>query len=274
MGIRELLAEVEHAGEFGVWLGGLDGRAVFTHRADRPHYSASTMKLPVAVAMMRLVESGALDLDQPIRVHNGFTSARAGERFDVPRAEEDAPESWDHLGGDLTLGRLATEMITRSANLPTNLILELTGVDAADQVLQEFGSGPSVIRRCLFDQPAIDAGVQNLMTAADHAAVLVAIGNEKAVGPESSAYLRDLLAANQWNDEIPAGVPAGVRVEHKNGWIARVRHDGGIVRPPDAEPFVLAVFTTSDLPDSEAQQLIADIATVAWDHRHNLAAVR
>ena len=53
MGIADLLAGVEAAGEFGVWLGRLDGVPVFTHDAERTHYSASTMKLPVAMAMMR-----------------------------------------------------------------------------------------------------------------------------------------------------------------------------------------------------------------------------
>lgn len=274
MTIGELLARVDGTGEFGVWLGGTDGQASFTRRADEPHYAASTMKLAVMVALMRLVERGALDLGQPVRVHNDFASIRPGERFGVPRDQEDALAVWDHLGGETTLEMLATEMVTRSGNLATNLVLELVGHDSAHQVLREFGSGRSVIRRCLFDQPGIDAEIQNLMSPADHAAVLVAVANDKAVGPESSAYVRDLLAANVWNDEIPAGLPTGTRVEHKNGWITRVRHDGGIVRPPDAEPFVLAVFTTSDLPDPEAQQLIADIAAVAWDQRHDLAAVR
>jgi beta-lactamase class A len=274
MTIGEVLGRVEGAGEFGVWLGWTDGKVAYSHRADETHYAASTMKLAVAIAVLRLVETGELGLDQPVRVHNDFASVVAGERFEVPRDEEDGADAFDRLGGEATVDWLTTEMITKSANLATNLLLELTGVEAADQVLREFGSGRSVIRRCLFDQPGMDAGVQNLMTAADHAAVLIALDNGKALGPESSAYLRDLLAANVWNDEIPAGVPDGTRVEHKNGWITRVRHDGGIVRPDDADPFVLSVFTTSDLPDPTAQRLIADIATIAWNLRNDLAGVR
>jgi beta-lactamase class A len=106
------------------------------------------------------------------------------------------------------------------------------------------------------------------MSPADLAAVLVAVGNG------ADQYVRDLLAANQWNGEIPAGVPAGTRVEHKNGWDSRIRHVGGIVRPPDASPFVLAMCTTSDLPDTEAQKLIAAVAAEAWEHRHDLETVR
>lgn len=270
MGIADLLSGVTGQGDFGVWLGGLDGQAAFTHDADRTHYSASTMKLPVAMAMMRKVEAGELALDQPVTVHNDFASAAEG-RFGVNPAEDEAPATWTKLGEQVPLGWLATEMITKSSNLATDLVLELTGVDAANAVLAEYGSGASVIRRGIDDVGAQAARISNLMSPADLAAVLVAVGNDKGASGE---YVRDLLAGNNWNGEIPAGVPEGTRVEHKNGWDLRIRHDGGIVRPADAEPFVLVVCTTSELPDQEAQKLIAAIATQAWDNRHDLEAVQ
>ncbi|GAB3820944.1 serine hydrolase [Kribbella italica] len=264
MGIADLLRGVEGQGAFGVWLGRTDGVAVFTHEAERPHYSASTMKLPVAMAMLRKVDAGELALDQPVTVHNDFASA-AGGRFGVNRAEDEAPATWEKLGSEVPLSWLAREMITRSSNLATDLVLELVGVEAANAVLTEFAGDESVIRRGIDDSGAQQAGISNLMTPAGLAGVLGAVGNQ---------YLRDLLAANEWNGEIPAGVPDGTRVEHKNGWDLRIRHDGGIVRPADADPFVLVVCTTSDLPDRDAQQLIAAIAAEAWQHRHDLGAVR
>jgi len=267
MGIADLLREVDGSGEFGVWLGRLDGVPVFEHQAERTHYSASTMKLPVAIAMMRKVEAGELALDQPVTVHNDFASA-AGGRFGVDPAEDEAPLTWTQMGSEVSLGWLATEMITRSSNLATDLVLELVGVEAANA---ELGPGPSVIRRGIDDVAAQRAGISNLMTPAGLARVLVAVGNQKDA---SGDYLRDLLAGNQWNGEIPALLPPGTRVEHKNGWDTRIRHDGGIVRPLDADPFVLVVCTTSDLADADAQKLIASIALEAWNHRHDLEAVR
>ncbi|ADB32181.1 beta-lactamase [Kribbella flavida DSM 17836] len=270
MGMTDLLRGVQGQGDFGVWLGRLDGVPVFMHAAERPHYSASTMKVLVAMAMLRKVDAGELSLEQPVTVHNDFASA-AGGRFGVNRAEDEAPATWTKLGEQVTLGWLATEMITRSSNLATNLVLEQAGVDTAQAVLAEYGSGASAIQRGIDDVAAQAAGISNLMSPADLAAVLVAAGNDDSA---SGRYLRDLLAANEWNGEIPAGVPAGTRVEHKNGWDVRIRHDGGIVRPADAEPFVLTVCTTSELPDPDAQKLIAAIAAEAWNHRHELEAVR
>jgi len=268
---KELLGSVDGAGGFSVWLGRADCEAVFAHAADEVHYSASTMKLPVGIAMMRKVEAGVLDLDQPVAVHDDFASAKAGARFEVRREEDDAPATWDHLGGEVTLGWLAAEMISCSSNLATNLVLELAGIAGSNAALA--ARGASAVRRGIDDGPAREAGIGNEMTAADLAAVLVAIGNDTAAAPGSCAHLRDLLAANHWNGQIPAGLPDGVRVEHKNGWDDGIRHDGGIVRPADADPFVLTVLTTSELPDEDAQRFIADVAAVAWQHRHDLGTV-
>ena len=270
MGIAELLAGVDGSGEFGVWLGRLDGMAVFEHEAERTHYSASTMKLPVAMAMMRKVEAGELALDQPVTVHNDFASA-AGGRFGVNPAEDEAPATWTKLGEQVPLGWLATEMITRSSNLATDLVLELVGVDAANAVLApSTGPAPSAIRRGIDDarRPASRDQQPDEPGRPGRAYWL----RWATTSPASTCAT--CSPANQWNGEIPAGVPTGTRVEHKNGWDTRIRHDGGIVRPPDADPFVLVVCTTSDLPDTEAQQLIAAIAAEAWDHRHDLEAVR
>jgi beta-lactamase class A len=274
MGIAELLQRVDGRGEFGVWLGRLDGVPVFVHEAERTHYSASTMKLPVAMAMLRKVEAGELTLDQLVTVHNDFESA-AGGRFGVDPDEDEAPATWTKLGTEVPLGWLATEMITRSSNLATDLVLEQVGVPAAHAALTEAtlpGSpSESRIQRGIDDLPAARSGISNLMSPAGMAGVLVAVGHQEGA---SGDYLRDLLAGNQWNGEIPAQLPAGTRVEHKNGWDTRIRHDGGIVRPTDADPFVLVACTTSELPDAEAQELIASIALEAWNHRHDLGSVR
>lgn len=267
MEIAELLREVDRSGEFGVWLGRLDGVPVFEHAAERTHYAASTMKLPVAMAMMRKVEAGELSLDQPVTVHNDFPSA-AGGRFSVNPDEDEAPATWTKLGTTVPLTWLATEMITRSSNLATDLVLEQVGVDAAQAVLAEYSPGGSIIKRGIDDSAAQRAGISNLISPAGLAGVLVAVSKQ----PDN--YVRDLLAGNQWNGEIPALLPPGTRVEHKNGWDTRIRHDGGIVRPTDADPFVLVVCTTSDVPEADAQKLIASIALEAWNHRHDLGGVR
>ena len=64
-----------------VWLGAPGREAAYTHEADRVHYAASTMKLPLLVAAYRLHERGDLDLDAEVPVHNDHRSAYDGSPF-------------------------------------------------------------------------------------------------------------------------------------------------------------------------------------------------
>jgi beta-lactamase class A len=265
MGIAELLREVDGSGEFGIWLGRLDGVPVVRARGGADALRGSTMKLPVAMAMLRKVEAGELALDQPVTVHNDFASA-AGGRFGVNEDEDEAPATWTKLGTAVPLEWLATEMITRSSNLATDLVLEQVGIDAAHAVLAEYGPGDSAIRRGIDDTTAQRAGISNLMSPAGLAGVLVAVGNQKDATtcgtswPATSGTARSRAAA-----ERHAG-RAQERLGHPDP--ARRRASSGPGRGPVRAGRVHDV-RLAGRRGAEADR--RDRAG-AWDHRHDLEA--
>ncbi len=59
--------------------------------------------------------------------------------------------------------------------------------------------------------------------------------------PERCQEMLDRLASNGDKTRMVAGIPAGVRVEHKSGWIEDMQADAGIVRSPGGD-YVLAVY--------------------------------
>jgi beta-lactamase class A len=75
----------------------------------------------------------------------------------------------------------------------------------------------------------------------------------------------DILARQEFNDEIPAGLPPGTKVAHKTGWITGVTHDAALVYPPGRKPYVLVVLTRGISDRPVAQRLIADISRMVWD---------
>ena len=75
----------------------------------------------------------------------------------------------------------------------------------------------------------------------------------------------DILAAQEFNDEIPAGLPPGTRVAHKTGWITGVSHDAALIYPPGRKPYVLVVLTKGIRERPVAQKLIADISRLVWE---------
>jgi len=73
-----------------------------------------------------------------------------------------------------------------------------------------------------------------------------------------------VLAAQEFNEWIPAGLPSGTRVAHKTGWITGVTHDAAIIYPPGRKPYVLVVLTKGIAERPVASRLIADISRMVW----------
>jgi beta-lactamase class A len=261
--VRGLPAE----GSFSIWAGPVEGPSWVTFRDRERHYAASTMKLALVIAAYRSAEAGTLDLDDTVAVHNRFTSAAGGAPFSLDPAEDSDPEPWARRGQQVALRWLAHHSIVRSSNLATNLLLDAVGASAVMAALDDVGATDSVVARGIEDADAREAGLQNLVTARDLALTLRALVTGTAAGRESCDEIVSVLAAQQINDAIPAGLPPGTRVAHKSGWVEGISHDAAIVFPDDAAPFVVVVCTTSTLDESTGLGLIASGARAAWSDR-------
>lgn len=254
-----------------VWLGDLDGRPVWAHDADAPHYAASTMKLPLVVAAMRRVVRGELDLDASYRVHNAFASVLDGSPFAMDEDDDQDPDTWAAVGATRTLRQLAEHAITHSGNLATNLLIDVVGLAEVAEVLRLAGcSGTTVVGRGIEDAAARAAGITNTVTAADLGLLMAAVGRrDPALGGEPVlGPVEEILTRQQHVDQVPAGLPAGTPTASKSGWIPGVSHDVALVRPVGKEPFVLAVCTTVDLDEQDAAALVAGIARDVWAATH------
>ncbi|MDG4796663.1 serine hydrolase [Micromonospora sp. WMMD1082] len=272
-------------GTVSVYAGPLDAPPAWTRHAEATHYAASTMKLAVLAALHHAADTGRLDPDAPVEVVNRFTSARPdAPPFSCAREYDNDAAVWERLGRRETLRWLAERMIVRSSNFATNLVLEHVGRPAVAQVWERAGARHSVTARGIEDFAAREAGITNLVTAADLAALLgaVATGAHRPgpiASPAACAAMLDVLCAQQIRQDVAEGLPAGTRLAHKNGWVRGVRHGAAVVFPDDADAYLLVVCTTIDdeqiggPTDTDARQLAADISAQVWQARHDLSTL-
>ncbi|MEU2666782.1 serine hydrolase [Micromonospora sp. NPDC007220] len=271
-------------GTVSAYVGRVGAAPTWTRHADATHYAASTMKAAVLVALHRAAEAGALGLDAPVPVRNEFDSALPGApRFSCARHYDNDEAVWERVGAEATLRWLAHRMIVRSSNLATNLVIGHVGLPAVARVWDLAGARHSVTGRGIEDFAAREAGVTNLVTAADLAALLGALAaGADTPGPLASpagcAAMLDVLFAQEHREDLAAGLPEGTRIAHKNGWVRGVRHGAGVVFPDDAPPYAVVVCTTTDLADGgpsgeeddDACRLIARVSAAAWAARRDL----
>src|SRR5688500_17741699 len=91
-----------------------------------------------------------------------------------------------------------------------------------------------------------------------------AIETEKAASPASSQAMREVLLRQEFNAEIPAGLPQGTRVAHKTGFITGVLHDAAIVYPERRKPYVLVILTRGVPDRAVAREMMVDVSRLVY----------
>jgi beta-lactamase class A len=262
-------------GTVSIWCGSVPstsaGEPAYAREPDVVHYAASTMKAAVMVAAYRMADEGVLDLDTEVLVHDDFVSATGTSVTYRSTADYDAdPEPWERLGKTVPLRWLIRRMIVRSSNLATNLVMERVDGLSIARAWHHAGARRSVVSRGIQDYAAESAGLSNLVTASDLAALLASIQNETIASPESCTQMLGVLLAQEIDVDVVQGLPRGTRVAHKNGWVENIRHSAALILPEDRAPYVLATCVSAEMTEAEGAALVAKVAAASWSDRHLL----
>ena len=245
----------------------LDGGETFLRNEREVFHAASTMKVPVMLGIFEAVTAGELRLDQPVRVHNEFTSILDGSKYSLEAREDSDKELYDLVGRDATLEELVRRMIVRSSNLATNIVIEFIGAPRVMRLMREIGANDIQVLRGVEDDKAYHAGMNNTTTAYDLMLIFRALAERRVVSAAASEKMIEILAAQEHNDGIPAGLPRGTRVAHKTGSITKISHDAGLVIRPDGTSYVVVVLTRGFAKGDEADAVIAAISRAIWNAR-------
>ncbi len=242
------------------------GRVLDSHLPDRTFYAASTMKVAVLIDVFRRHEAGLTSVQDPVTVTTTFSSRLDGTPFSIDPDDVDA-ELAARAGEVVSVLSLAERMITISSNEATNLLLQLSGFEGVSAVVSELAGGGMVVQRMLDDGPARAAGLENLVTAGDLSRLMSAIANGSAASRQSCDRMVEILDRQTYREEIPAGLPPGVRVANKTGWVKGILHDTALVWPPDADPYCLSVCTEGFADQEVARGEIRRRSALAWERR-------
>ena len=250
----------------GVYYKSLRNGELVTIAADSSFHAASTMKVPVMIEFFRQVERGGLSEQQPVLLINQFASIVDGSPFSVAPIDDSDSTMYLRVGARVPARELVERMIVRSSNLATNAVIALVGAKHADSTAHTLGARNMRVLRGVEDGKAFQKGLNNTTTARDLGLLLEAIEQHKAASPRSCTEMLGILGRQEFNDEIPAGLPSGTRVAHKTGQITGVLHDAALVYLPGRSPYVLVVLTRNIPDERGARTLIADLSRLVYEH--------
>ncbi len=260
----EVAALIASSGaEVAVAMRTLDGRDELLIRPDVSFHAASTMKVPVMIELFNQARNGRVRLEDPLPVINEFHSIVDGSPYVLGIEDDSDVDVYSRIGKTMSLQSLCEAMITVSSNFATNLLIEHLGVARIRQTVTALDARGMQVLRGVEDGKAFERGLSNTTTARALLTLFTAIATGTAVDAASSREMVEILKRQQFNDSIPAGLPAGTPVAHKTGSITRINHDAAIVYAQ--RPYVLTILVRGIDDHAESAALMSEISRRVHD---------
>ena len=234
--------------------------------AERAMPAASSIKTPVLLAALELIDNGDLQWNEPLTLTKELVGGGAGWMASKP------------IGSRFPTYEVATEMIRVSDNSATNLLIERVG-------------GQNVInaRFQALDLPATevnnwlpDLKGTNTTSARDLSRSIALVDVGERLGARSRDLFREVMATSVTNTLIPRGLLQGLggaqgapdeslarkgyRVYNKTGDIGIAYADAGLIELPDGRRAVAAFLVKGPFNDPRSTNLIRAMAAAMAPH--------
>ena len=236
--------------EPGVFIVDLDTGAYIDINSRSAFASASTIKLPILVALFQDVDTGKIRLDESLILQSEMIASGSGDlQYQKP-------------GTKFTVLELATKMITISDNTATNMIISrLGGTEALTRRFRAWNLTTTVIQN-----PLPDLEGTNVTSPQELAAVISMVNQGQLVSLPSRDRILSIMQHNEINTLLPQGLGSGAVIAHKTGNIGSVLADVGLVNMPSGKSYIISVMVKRPFNDASAQEVIRKISQTAYDY--------
>jgi beta-lactamase class A len=242
-----------YPGVAGFYAVDLKSGAGYGVRAGETFFSASTIKIPVMVAVYHRIEAGDLSYSDSFTTQEEDWAAGAGWL------------RWDTPGVPTTVEDCLWLMMTQSDNVATNALVRLVGgPEYVNEVARDLGAKDTELYWKVGSERAAVPALDNRTTPRDLATMLQEISNGEAANEWSTGEMFSLMRQNNLEWWMEAGIPDGVPVANKAGWLDTTYNDAGIVEYEE-RPYVLVVLTDyGPRKMKEGAKTISEISRSVW----------
>lgn len=247
--INDLSAQYSEL-QSGLFLVDLDNNNYVSIKGRSPFASASTIKVPILVALFQDIDKGKISLDEKLIMSEDVIAGGSGNM------------QYEKPGKQYSVLETATKMIVISDNTATNMFIKrLGGAEALNQRFLEWGLGATTINNLLPDLTGT-----NTTSPEDLGNLLIAVEQGKLISLRSRDRLLQIMRGTRTKTLLPQGLEKDATIAHKTGDIRSVLGDVGIIDMPSGKRYVAAVFVKRPSNDPKARELIQKISRTAYQH--------
>jgi beta-lactamase class A len=218
--------------------------------ADRVLPAASTIKLPILIALFQDIDAGKVKLTENLTINDRSIAGGSGDlRNQKP-------------GSQVNVLTVATKMMTISDNTATNLLIDRLGGKAIlNQRFRTWGLKVTTI-----NQPLPDLAGTNTTTAKELARSIFAVQRGKIVSETSRLQILAMMSHTHRNTMLPKGLGTGAKIAHKTGDIGALVADVGSIELPSGKRYLAAVFVKRPHNDPAGPELIRQMSKTVYDY--------
>lgn len=214
--------------------------------------AASLIKIPIMAEILRRVKAGQLSLKQRISVK---------EADKVPFSILSMLET----GNNYSINDLLTLMIVQSDNTAANILIDIVGISAINELLNHLNLESTILRRKMMDFDARKAGKENFTNARDTARLLELLYRGEVVDETTSAYIIEIMKKQLDHCMMRLYIPDETVIAHKTGELDRLSHEAGIVYHEYGD-YIFVVLIWDAASNNLARQSIGQISKTVYDY--------
>lgn len=218
--------------------------------SDRVLPAASTIKLPILIALFQDVDAQKIKLTEQLTISDRTIAGGSGDlRNKKP-------------GSQVSVLVAATKMMTISDNTATNILIDRLGGKAVlNQRFRTWGLKVTTI-----NQPLPDLAGTNTTTAKELTRSILAIQRGKIVSESSRAQIINMMSHTLRNTMLPKGLGAGAKIAHKTGDIGTLVADIGSIESPSGKQYLAAVLVKRPHNSPAGPELIRQMSKIVYDY--------
>ena len=218
--------------------------------AEKRMVSASTVKLPMLMAVLNSTTAGERSLDSRLTV-------TAGDILPDSALFEQGP-------GQYSLEELLRFMIIDSDNSCTNRMIRLMGMGQLNAYFARMGLTETKVERCMLDYDAVAAGKNNYTSARDQFRAWKLLLSGEALPRPLAEFALSALKDCRDTSLLLRYLMKNPPVAHKTGMLENLNHDSAVFFPEGGQPFFLGVFVSNAPSNNAAERFIGTVGKKVW----------
>jgi beta-lactamase class A len=220
--------------------------------SEKTFPAASTIKLPILMALFQAVDAGKVRMDETLTVRRDLVTGGSGE-LQYRR------------GAKLSVLQTATKMIAISDNTATNMIIDrLGGRVPLNRQFKSWGLRKTVLNRLLGDFKG-----KNTTSPADMVRISALIAKRQLITETSRSKVLDILNQTANRKFLFAGIGKGAAIAHKTGTLGRLIGDAGIIEMPNGKLYLAGIFVKRSFNDVRARDFVQAVSRLTYNYINN-----